>query len=301
VCASDNLAALPADWVYEHFGLTVPISVVGRLWLIMSLAELGRFAEAAKHEAEASLLAESSEHLFTIAFTHFAASMLHFLKGDWAKARSRAERWTAMLQTGNVALQSSWAAAGSAWALAQIGEASEALDRIRRAEELLECETASGIVAFRGWAYSAVGRACLLLNRVDKARHLADRAVEVSGHHPGFAAHALYLLAEIASHPDHFDVERGATNYREALALARRRGMRPLIAHCYLGLGKLYYRIGETERARESLLAAATMYREMEMDYWLNQGEADMINAGVVGSSVRAAPKSSVSGGIQSP
>jgi len=301
VCARDNLAALPADWLYENFGLTVPISVVGRAWLIMSLAELGRFAEAAKYEVEASLLAESSEHLFTIAWAHFAASMLHFLKGDWANARSRTERWIATLQTGNVALQFSWAAAAAAWALAQIGEASEALDRIRRAEELLECEAVSGIVAFRGWAYSAVGRACLLLGRLDKARHLADRAVEVTGRRSGFAAHALYLLGDIASHRDGFDVERGAANYREALALAGRRGMRPLIAHCNLGLGKLYHRIGETERAHDSLLAATTMYREMEMDYCINQGEANLINAKVVRSGIRTTLKSSVSEGVQSP
>ena len=51
--ATDNLAALPAEWVHEYFGMAVPASIFGRAWLIMSLAELGRFAEAAKYEAEA--------------------------------------------------------------------------------------------------------------------------------------------------------------------------------------------------------------------------------------------------------
>ena len=48
--------------------------------------------------------------------------------------------------------------------------------------------------------------------------------------------------------------------------------MRPLTAHCHLGLGKLYRRIGETEHARENLTIAMTMYREMEMNFWLKQG-----------------------------
>jgi hypothetical protein len=41
-------------------------------------------------------------------------------------------------------------------------------------------------------------------------------------------------------------------------------------------LGKLYRRIGETEHAHEKLTAATTMYREMEMGFWLDQGEGEM-------------------------
>ena len=98
--------------------------------------------------------------------------MLHLHKGDWAKARSLIEHWITMLRTGNVAVHLPWAVASSAWALAQIGEASEALNRIREGEQLLERQAARGIVGHRGWAYGAVGRACLLLGRLDEARRL---------------------------------------------------------------------------------------------------------------------------------
>ncbi len=94
--ATENLAALPADWVHEYFGMAVPASVFGRAWLIMSLAELGRFAEAAKYEAEAIQLAEPTQHAHTIGWAHLAASMLHLFKGDWAKARSLVEHWMNM-------------------------------------------------------------------------------------------------------------------------------------------------------------------------------------------------------------
>ena len=195
--ATENLAALPAEWVHEYFGLAVPASVFGRAWLIMSLAELGRFAEAAKYEAEAIRLAEPTQHAYTIGWAHFAASMLHLLKGDWAKARSLIEHWITMLRTGNVAIHLPWAVASSAWVLAQIGEASEALSRVREGEQLLERQAARGIVGHRGWAYHAVSRACLLLGRLDEARRLADRSVESSQRQPGFAAHALHLLGDI--------------------------------------------------------------------------------------------------------
>jgi hypothetical protein len=50
----------------------------------------------------------------------------------------------------------------------------------------------------------------------------------------------------------------------------------PLIAHCHLGLGKLYRRAGKREQAQEHLTIAMTMYREMGMTYWLEQAEAEL-------------------------
>ena len=217
--------------------------------------------------------------------------MLHLLKGDWAKARSQVEKWVAMLQTGNVAIQLPWAVASAAWVLAQIGEASEALNRVREGEELLEHQVAGGIVAHRSWAYHAVGRACLLLGRLDEARRLGDRALESSRRQPGFAAHALRLLGDIATHPDRFDPESSAADYREALALAQLHGMRPVVAHCHLGLGNLYRRASQPQHARENLTTAMTMYREMDMGFWLEQGKAEMTNSGDAEPRVRPAVK----------
>ena len=124
-----------------------------------------------------------------------------------------------------------------------------------------------------------LGRTALLLGRLDEARSLGDRAVESSPRQPGFAAHALHLLGDVATHPDQFDADAGEAYYRKALALAEPRGMRPLIAHCHLGLGKLFRRTGNREQAEEHLTTATTMYREMGMTYWLEKAEAEATNS----------------------
>ena len=49
--------------------------------------------------------------------------------------------------------------------------------------------------------------------------------------------------------------------------------MRPLVAHCHLGLGKLSRRTGKRGQAQEHLTTATTMYREMGMTYWLEKAE----------------------------
>jgi hypothetical protein len=51
--------------------------------------------------------------------------------------------------------------------------------------------------------------------------------------------------------------------------------MRPLVAHCHLGLGKLYRRTDNREQAKEHLTTATTMYRDMDMGFWLGQAEAE--------------------------
>jgi tetratricopeptide (TPR) repeat protein len=157
--------------------------------------------------------------------------------------------------------------------LAQLGEKADALNRLREGEQLIEREEMNQ----RGWTYHALGRASLLLDRLDEAQRLADLALEFSPSHHGFAAQALCLLGDIATHPDRFDAESGEVHYRQALALAEPRGMRLLMAHCQLGLGKLFRRTGKPEPASGHLTAATAMYREMDVRFWLAQAEAELL------------------------
>ena len=52
--------------------------------------------------------------------------------------------------------------------------------------------------------------------------------------------------------------------------------MRPLVAHCHLGLGRLYSQTGQREQARAELSAAIALYRAMDMTFWLPQAEATL-------------------------
>jgi tetratricopeptide (TPR) repeat protein len=206
--------------------------------------------------------------------------VLHVLEGDWVKSRSLAEASVTIFRAGNVVIQLPGALACCAWALAQLGEDSAAQDRLREAEELFERQSRTGMIGMRGWNYQAMGRACLVVGRLGEARLQGDRALNSSPRHPGFAAHAQHLLGDIATHPDRFDAESGEAHYRRALALAEPRGMRPLVAHCHLGLGKLYRRTDKREQAQEHLATATAMYREMGMTYWLEKAEAEVRELG---------------------
>ena len=89
--------------------------------------------------------------------------------------------------------------------------------------------------------------------------------------------HTVGLLSSVFFiHRDQPDFEKAEDSYRQSLGLATELGMRPLVAHCHLGLGKLYRRTGKRDQAHEHLTAATTMYREMDMRFWLEQAEAEL-------------------------
>jgi hypothetical protein len=72
------------------------------------------------------------------------------------------------------------------------------------------------------------------------------------------------------------EIEPAEHHYRQALTLAEELGMRPLVAHCHLGLGTLYARIGQRQQARAELSTAIALYRAMDMTFWLPQAEVTL-------------------------
>ena len=89
----------------------------------------------------------------------------------------------------------------------------------------------------------------------------------------GEQAWALRLLGDIHAHRHPPEAELAEAAYREALALAEALGMRPLQAHCHLGLGMLYVKTGQAAQARTALATAVDLYRTMDMTFWLPKTE----------------------------
>ena len=129
----------------------------------------------------------------------------------------------------------------------------------------------AGYVASLGGAYLLDGRladATLIAQEgLTAARQRGERRVE---------GQVLRLLGDIAAHPDRLEVETAEAHYHQALALAEALGLRPLLAHCHLGLGALFRRAGTRQEAREHLTTAATMFGEMDMGFWREQADAEL-------------------------
>jgi tetratricopeptide (TPR) repeat protein len=129
---------------------------------------------------------------------------------------------------------------------------------------------------------SWLGEAYLLAGRSEEADQVALRGLSLARDKKerGNEAWVLRLLGEIAAHKEPPDVGEAEDHYRQALALAEELGMRPLIAHCHVGLGKLYRRRGDLRLAKQNLDEGVAMMREMEMGLWLERAEAELKDLG---------------------
>jgi len=128
------------------------------------------------------------------------------------------------------------------------------------------------------WAQEMLAQVYLACGRDGDAAVTARDALDASRRIRvrGGEALVLRVLADIAARGTAPNVDKAQGFCREALDLAGDLGMRPLVAHCHLGLGKLYRRTGTREQAQGHLTTATTMYREMDMRFWLEKAESEI-------------------------
>ena len=114
--------------------------------------------------------------------------------------------------------------------------------------------------------------------RGEEAWQHARQALDLARQHKERAneALALHQMGVVHAHANPPDAAQAKAHYQQAFALADELGMRPLVAHCHLGLGTLYATTGQQEQARAELSAAIELYRGMEMQFWLPQAEATL-------------------------
>jgi class 3 adenylate cyclase/tetratricopeptide (TPR) repeat protein len=264
--------ALEGDLRYERFGTPGIPSAVAGAFLADVLSQLGRFDEAIGHAEAALQIAEAADHPFTLFGGLLGLGYVHLRRGDLPRATRHLERSLDLCRTWQIVAGIPLVAAtlGATYALA--GRADEALSLVAGAVEEFRRLQIHGRPAL---ILLHAGTACLSAGRIDEAASHAREALALARRLGARAseAHALCLTGDVASTGGADDAPG---YYREALALADERGMRPLVAHCHLGLGTLYRRTGKPEQAREHLTTATTMYREMDMRFWLEQAEKEM-------------------------
>jgi class 3 adenylate cyclase/tetratricopeptide (TPR) repeat protein len=268
--------ALEGDLRYERFGALQIPSALSEALLADALSALGRFEDAIGHAEAAVRIGEDGDNSFTVSIGLLSVGLAHLSRGDLPRATHVLKRCLDLCRTWQYVsrLQSAAAALGAAHALA--GRTDEALTLVAGATK----EFHRSHDHFRpAHVLLCAVMTCLSVGRIDEAANHAREALALTRRlgARGNEAHALRLCGDVASADG---IEDAEGYYRQALALAEPRGMRPLVAHCHLGLGKLHRRKGNRGQAQEHLTIATTMCREMDMTYWLGQAETELRQLG---------------------
>jgi class 3 adenylate cyclase/tetratricopeptide (TPR) repeat protein len=262
-----NVASLEGKLIRERFGMTGLPSVLSRVYLSWSLAELGAFAEGFTQVEEAVGIAEAADQPFTLIWAYVGLGHLCLCKGDFHRSIHVLERCLGLCESWHIPTLFPTVASTLGVAYAQSGRVIEGLPLLEQAA------STGGRGAVR---FGRLGEAYLLAGRNENALEYAQRARDLSRDHKlrGYQAYALRLLGDINANRDASEAMRAEAYYDEAVVLAEQLGMRPLVAHCHLGLGQLFQRTNKPATAREHLTTATAMYREMGMTFWLEKAEA---------------------------
>jgi tetratricopeptide (TPR) repeat protein len=274
-CFRRNIASLTGELIHERFGMTGLPAVMARTTSVSCLADLGAFDEGTTQGEEAVQMAEAGNHPFSLTQAYFALGSLYLRKGDLSKAIPALERGLGQCQVANIRTWFPTVAATLGYAYTLAGRVAEALPLLQQAAAQ---DTSSGISAAHARWVAYLSEAYLLTGHMDEARGLARSALAFARDLKarGNEAYALWLLGEINAHQDPPPVEAAEAAYRQALALAEELGMRPLLAHCQMGLGTLYTKVGRLAQARAALSSAIELFQAMEMTFWLPRAEATL-------------------------
>ena len=275
-CFRQTETALNAEECRERFGSVFLPVVHSRTWPAVCYAELGRFAEGGALGEEGLRIAEAAAHPGSLMLALCAIGLLALRQGDLPRALPLLERAMHICQDADLPLylHQMAAALGAAYSLS--GRLADAMPLLAQAvEQSAAMERADNAAHCR----LSLGEAHMLANRLEEAQALAEHALALAREHQerGHQAYALHLLGNIAARHKPPNIEPAKAHYRQALVLANELGMRPLQAHCHLGLGKLYHQIGWREEARAALSTALELYRAMDMTFWLPQVEAALV------------------------
>jgi class 3 adenylate cyclase/tetratricopeptide (TPR) repeat protein len=273
-----TIAALTEELLAERFGLPIFPSLLGRGYGALCLAEQGRFAEGAGIGEEAVRLAEAVAQPNSMIIVLYSVGLCYRRQGVLQKAIPMLERGLALSQSADIPLQFPLTASLLSAAYALAGRVAEALPLL---DQMLERLATGRRTLLHALVLTELSEACLLVGRVDEASALAGRLLDLSRTYTGsgYQGHACRLLGDVARHREPPDIDQAAAHYRQALALAEELGMRPLQAHCHLGLGTVYARTGQREQAQAELSAAIDLYQAMDMTFWLPQAEAALAQA----------------------
>jgi class 3 adenylate cyclase/tetratricopeptide (TPR) repeat protein len=270
---SQNVASLKGDLIRERFGMTGLPSVLSRVYLSWSLAELGVFAEGVTRGEEGVRVAEAADQPFSLIWAYVGMGHLYVCKGDAQQSIPFLERGLKICREWHISTLFPTVASTLGMAYARSGRIPEAVALLEQAASQQRRHPVRLV---------RLSEAYLLAGRTEDALERAQGALDFSRDQKlrGYEACALRLLGDITARCDPRAVRLAAEHYQNGLALSESLGMRPQVAHCHLGLGKLYRRTGKRERAQEHLTAATTMYREMDMTYWLQRADAEMRELG---------------------
>ncbi len=265
-------ALLTGDKVNQRLGMAGLPACFARNFAAMCHSERGAFETAEALIGEADRIATGAGDAYSIVASFIARGRLQLQRGAFDESIAILSKALAIAEATEATSVFTMVASCLGLAEVQIGQLREGLEHMEQSvsSDMWEVSPQHSLpFVYLAEGYLAAGRHADAEAALEKGLTLAERNSEM-----GFLAWghrtAGNIMAELADDP-----ETAARSYRTAMEIAEDHGMRPLMAHCHLGLGRLLEKRPGNGDAGDHLRSARAAYEEMGMTTWLERAVSD--------------------------
>jgi tetratricopeptide (TPR) repeat protein len=262
----EAIGLIPPERWYERFDSAGVPAAVGRLVAAASYAAVGEFPEAVRLGQEGIAISERADIVLNSAVSYWLYSNVLARKGDFPAALEVADKGLMVAAQGPGRLSFSQLAASAGEAHLRLGRPEAAVALLEQAIEAKTFARGYKIVT----PFVMLGETYVELNAVNDAHQLATAALlkcDTSGDLPS-KVWTLRLFGLIALTGRQISGGNAAEWFQRGIDLAQQLELRPVRAHCHLGLAQALRQAGRAEESAGQFAVALSEYQAMDMAHW---------------------------------
>jgi len=277
----ENVDALERTRATDTGTQTAISYVTSSGWLAFTLAELGDFHAADACADQAMRAADAAGHVYGQTIARTLAGLVWLRRGHLDRARELLQPSLDACREKHLDVWRPIPSSLLGLTLALRGHVDSALPLLEDGVHLSEV---LGINAYLALWTLHKAEGLLAAGEPARAGEAARHALDLAIAHKerGHQAWAWRLLGEVASREGGAPLAQAEEHYRQALGIAEELKMQPLVAHVRMGWGRVCRLRGDRMRAEEHLVAAFTLFREMDVPFWVKKCGEEMMQVGEI-------------------
>lgn len=270
---NENLQDILGPMGQHRFGPTGANAVHVLSTLCTSHSLLGDFAAARDCGERAYRIAERSQQWYELGFANHAIGIAHADKGEFAEGIVYLRQGMDIAREHQLDFLFPMTAAELGWTLAKNGEADEAVSLL----SVVDNEARGmGSSFFESLTGSFLAKAYMTKGLFEEGIRRGERALGIAVKHEyrWLEALARRVLGCAYFEQSPPDIETARKMLEQSKAICERHELKPDLAHCHLGLGRLFAGTGDKDQAQAHLRTAITLFEGMEMNRFVKESRA---------------------------
>jgi class 3 adenylate cyclase/tetratricopeptide (TPR) repeat protein len=236
----------------------------------IAMGNLGFFKNAKELFEKGRINAHETNDLIMMGAIEVANGNILLVKGDWNSSIKHLESGLKLMQKSNFTWMEGFCLCSLGYVHSMLGQIETGKNYAKMG---LDIHLKAGVEMHIAHSHFYNGYTHFKSNDFDTAFDLVEKALQTSkkNNETEVEGRILIGLGEIMAHSGKHNSDDAIKQVLIGIDILNKLGMKPQIAQGYLVLGDIFHRGKDHKNAIENLARAEKMFKEMEMNFWLNQ------------------------------